>query len=102
MGNEPHPPQKVSPWFENPHSEPFPRRDPNKEGSGVLMGNAQERLTLSHPSRQLPSHLKASPPHISGTSLLPTSEPEDVGSSAGPFYPRLTFRRTEAQGGWVT
>lgn len=65
------------------------------------MGNAQERLTLSYPSQQLPSRLKASPPHTSGTSLLPTSEPEDVGSSEGPFHPRLTFRRTEAQGGWL-
>ena len=29
------------------------------------------------------------------------SEPGDVGSSAGPFHPHLTFGRTEAQGGWL-
>lgn len=65
------------------------------------MGNAQEGPTHSHPAQQLPSCLKASPPHTSGTSLLPTSELEDVGSSAGPFHPRLMFGSTEAQGGWL-
>lgn len=65
------------------------------------MGNAQEGPTHSHPAQQLPFCLKASPPHTSGTSLLPTSEPEDVGSSAGPFHPRLMFGSTEAQGGWL-
>lgn len=96
LRNEPHSPQKVSPRFANPHSEPFPRRDPDKQGSGVLTGN--KGLTLSHPARRLPSCLRASPPHTSGTPLLSHVRARGCGELCGPLPPSPDIRENRGSG----
>lgn len=90
----PIPPRKSVLGLGIPTLSPFPRRDPDKQGSGVLTGN--KGLTLSHPARRLPSCLRASPPHTSGTPLLSHVRARGCGELCGPLPPSLR------EAGWVS
>ena len=74
------------------------------------MGNAQEGPTHSHPAQQLPFCLKASPPHTSGTSLLPTSEPavsapsptHFPGATSSQVFPTVRRPPWPSSTGWIS